>query len=131
MPCRICVTRSFFVVFLLVVAVRVWAQQPAASAAVRGRILDPQKRGVAAHVLVTYPRTGLTRETQADAAGRFSLPALAPGDVDLVITAPGFSDRRIENIHLEVGQAAEIDVDLHVSGVEQEVTVAGNAGTVN
>lgn len=120
-----------FVACIAVFAAPLRAQQPGAAAALRGRVLDPQKRGVAARVQIVYPRTGLTRETQADASGRFSLPALSPGDVDLLITAPGFSDRRIAGIHLEVGQAAEVAVDLRLSGVEERITVAGDAGTVN
>jgi len=42
------------------------AQQLGASAAIRGRVLDPQKRGVPARVQVRYARTGVTRDTTAD-----------------------------------------------------------------
>jgi hypothetical protein len=124
-------------VSLLLIACLVFAaapstgQQPGSAAALRGRVVDPQKRGVPARVQVIYPRTTLIRDTQADASGRFSLPALSPGDVDVLITAPGFSERRLAGIHLEVGQAAEVDVELRLSGVEEQVTVAGDAGTVN
>jgi Carboxypeptidase regulatory-like domain/TonB dependent receptor-like, beta-barrel len=118
-------------ILMIGVAGPVVAQQPGASAALRGRVLDPQKRGVSARVQVIYPRTGLTRETQADPAGHFALPAIAPGDVDLVVSAPGFADRRVQGIHLEVGQPAEVEIDLHLSAVEAQVTVAGDAGTVN
>jgi hypothetical protein len=129
--CRISVTRVFLAAILLATAAPLRAQQPGASATLRGRVLDPQKRGVAARVQVLYPRTGVTRDTHADASGRFALPALAPGDVDILISAQGFSDRRVEAVHLEVGQAAEMDIELSVSGVEEQVTVAGGAGTVN
>jgi hypothetical protein len=107
------------------------AQQPGASATLRGRVVDPQERGVPARVRVIDARTGLVRETQADASGHFSVPNIAPGDVDLVVTAQGFAERRVQGIHLEVGQAAEVDIDLRLSSVEEHVTVAGDAGTVN
>src|SRR5690348_10618099 len=102
---RISATRLFLLVFLFAVAAPLAAQQLGSAATLRGRVLDPQKHGVAGRIEVRYPRTGVTRETRADASGHFSLPALAPGDVDVLITAQGFADRRIEGVHLEVGQA--------------------------
>src|SRR4029077_19700836 len=66
------------------------AQQPAA-ATIRGRVLDPQHRGVAAQITVTQTRTGLEHQTFADAAGYFALISLPPDAVDLTVTAAGFA----------------------------------------
>ena len=123
----------WFCAFIIILAFTgpVAAQQPGASAALRGRVLDPQKRGVAARVQVIDSRTGLIRETRTDSSGYFGVPGIPPGDVDLVVMAQGFADRRVQGIHLEVGQAAEIEVDLRLSPVEERITVAGDAGTVN
>ncbi len=118
-------------VFVMALAAPVAAQPPGASAALRGRVLDPQQRGVPARVRVVHAHTGLTRETRADAAGNFALQNIAPGDVDLIVSAQGFADSRVEGIHLEVGQSAEVAIDLHLSAVREQVTVAGDAGTVN
>jgi hypothetical protein len=107
------------------------AQQPGASAALRGRVLDPQKRGVTAQVRIVDQRTGLTRETEADPAGNFALTNIPPGDIDLTVSAQGFAERRVQGIHLEVGQAAQVDVDLQLSAVQEAIIVAGDAGTVN
>jgi hypothetical protein len=106
------------------------AQQPSA-ATLRGRVLDPQGAGVAARISVTDVRTGLARETRADQSGRFTIAAIPPGTVDLLVAAPGFAERRVEGVLLEVGQTAEIEVGLRLSAVEEQVTVAGGAGTVN
>ena len=116
---------------LLVPVVCAAGQQPGAVATLRGRVLDPQRRGVAAQVRVVQLRTGLARETQSDAAGRFAVTNIPPGDVDLVVSAPGFAERRIQGIRLEVGQAAEVDIALQLSAVAEQVVVAGDAGTVN
>lgn len=124
-------TRWLGVLVIVGVTGSVAAQQPAASAALRGRVVDPQQRGVPARVQVIDTRTGVIRDTQADAAGNFAVPAIAPGDVDLVVSAHGFAERRVEGIHLEVGQSAAVDVELRLSPVEERVTVAGDAGTVN
>ncbi|MEO8256285.1 MAG: TonB-dependent receptor [Acidobacteriota bacterium] len=121
----------FLTVFLLACAAIPAAAQQPASATIRGRVLDPQGRGVIARVRVVQARTGLLRETQSDADGHFALTSIPPDQVDVVVSAAGFSERRIVAIQLEVGQAAEVDVDLQVAAVREQVTVAGNAGTVN
>ncbi len=105
-------------------------QQPGAVATLRGRVLDPQRQGVAAQIRVVQVSTGLARETQSDTAGHFAVTSIPPGDVDLIVSAPGFAERRIEGIRLEVGQAAEVEVPLQISAVEERVLVAGDAGSV-
>jgi len=105
------------------------AQQPAA-ATIRGRVLDPQHRGVAAQITVTQSRTGLERQTVADAAGYFALTSVPPDAVDLTVTAAGFAVQRMTGIQLEVGQTAEIEIVLQVAGVSERIAVAGDAGTV-
>jgi hypothetical protein len=107
------------------------AQQPGAVAGIRGRVIDPQRRGVEARVQVIQVSTGLERETRSDAAGYFAVTSIPPGDVDLIVTAPGFAERRIPGIRLEVGQAAEVEIPLRVSAVQEQITVAGDAGTVD
>jgi hypothetical protein len=116
---------------LLVPVVCAAGQQPGAVATLRGRVLDPQRRGVAAQVRVVQVRTGLARETQSDTAGRFAVTSIPPGEVDLVVSAPGFAERRIQGIRLEVGQAAEVEIAMQLSPVAEQVVVAGDAGTVN
>lgn len=106
-------------------------QQPGAVATLRGRVLDPQRRGVEAAVRVVQVSTGLARDTRSDADGYFAVTSIPPGDIDLVVTAQGFSERRVAGIRLEVGQAAEIEIPLQLSGVQEELTVAGGAGTVD
>src|SRR5439155_15209014 len=49
----------------------------------------------------------------------------------VIVSASGFAARRLLGIHLEVGQAAEVEIVLQLSPVHEQVTVAGDAGTVN
>src|SRR5437867_12267111 len=88
------------------------AAQPGAAATIRGRVLDPQGQGVIARVQIVPARTGLERDTQSDAAGYFALTNIQPGDVALVATAPGFAEHRIARIQLEVGQSADVEIEL-------------------
>jgi hypothetical protein len=108
-----------------------WAQQPGADATLRGRIVDPQRQGVIAHIQVIQARSGLTRETESDDGGRFSLTSLPPGNVELVLDAQGFAQQRVAGIQLEVGRAAEVVVELHLAAIEEKVTVTGDAGRVD
>jgi hypothetical protein len=60
-------------VLLCAMAVPAAGRQLGAVATLRGRVLDPQARGVSARVRVVQVSTGLERETQSDAAGHFAL----------------------------------------------------------
>lgn len=106
-------------------------QQAGAGATIRGRVLDPQRKGVEAKVQVVQTTTGLTRETRSDAEGYFALTSIPPGDVDVIVSAQGFAERRIVGLRLEVGQAAEVEVPLRISAIQEELTVAGGAGSVD
>ncbi len=107
------------------------AQEPGAAATIRGRVVDPQGQSVAARVRVVEARTGLSRETLADAAGRFTITSIPPGDVTVVATATGFAEWRSAVIRLEVGQVAQIDIAMTVAGVTEAVDVRAGAGTVD
>ena len=125
--------RFAWVVALLLVSTMVaeGAQQSTATATIRGRVLDAQGRGVVARVRIVQISTGLERATGSDPAGNFGVFNIPPGDVDVIVSAPGFTERRVPAVRLEVGTAAAIDVVLEISGIEQEVTVAGDAGSVD
>lgn len=116
---------------LLGIVVPVAAQQPGAVAGIRGRVIDPQRRGVEARVQVIQVSTGLERETRSDPAGYFAVTSIPPGDIDLVVTAQGFAERRIQGIRLEVGHTAEVEIPLRLSAIAEQITVAGDAGTVD
>ena len=107
------------------------AQQPGTVASIRGRVLDPQRRGVEAKVEVIQVSTGLTRETRSDTDGHFAVTNILPGEIDLIVQAQGFAERRVSAVRLEVGQTAEVEIPLQLSTVREQITVAGDAGTVD
>ena len=112
-------------------AIPLAAQQPGAAATLRGRVVDPQGRGVAARVRVVSAATGLERETRSDASGRFAVANIPPSDNDVIVSAQGFAERRMAGLRLEVGQAAAVEIVLRLSAVTEQITVAGDAGTVD
>src|SRR5215212_2861606 len=98
------------VVWLLCIALSlaepVAAQQPGATATLRGRVVDPQRRSVEAVVRVVQVNSALERETQSDRSGNFTILNITPGEVDVIVTATGFAERRIRGVRLGVGQSA-------------------------
>jgi hypothetical protein len=94
-------------------------------------IVDEQSQGISATVTVVQLATGLSRETKADEHGQFAIPQLPAGPTNVVIEAPGFSRETIDDLALEVGHVVDLTVHLQVSRVQERVTVAGNAGTVD
>jgi hypothetical protein len=121
----------WLVCIALFLAEPVAAQQPGATATLRGRVLDPQRRGVEAVVRVVHVNSALDRETRSDSSGNFAMSNITPGEVEVIVTAPGFAERRIRSVRLEVGQSAEVEVGFELSVVTEQVIVAGDAGTVD
>ena len=79
-------------VILLSVLVTVCARAQAGGATLSGVIIDTSGKVVPnAKVSARNGATGQTAETQTDAAGRYSLPSLAPGEFEVSISAEGFS----------------------------------------
>jgi Carboxypeptidase regulatory-like domain len=107
------------------------AQQPGAGASLRGRVVDPQRQGVEARVQVVQVSTGLARETRSDPSGYFAISNIPPGEIDVIVSRQGFAERRVSGVRLEVGQAAEVEIDLRLSAVQEQVTVSGDAGSVD
>lgn len=83
------------------------ALEPLASIA--GKVREGEERPVAG---ATVSLAGSKRRTATDADGRFSLEAIDPGDVRLVVAAPGFRVERL-SLTLAPGEARSLPaVDL-------------------
>ncbi len=106
------------------------AQAAGATASVRGRVLNAQGQGVVARVQVIQQRTGLTRETQSDTDGNFAIASLPPGEIAVVVTAPGLPAWKTDRVLLEVGQTVQLDVRL-AAAVRDEVTVRAGPDAVD
>ena len=87
------------------------AQTP--SATVLGRLLDPAGAAVAgASVRVRNVDTNEIRTAETQGEGEYSIPALSPGNYELVVEKAGFKLLRQEHLVLQVGQAARVDATL-------------------
>jgi hypothetical protein len=81
-------------------------------------------------ITVTETRTNRQRVVVPTSDGVYTAASLAPGDYRLDIELSGFKPVRREGIRLSTGEKACIDFDLTVGGVQDQVTVVGDAPIV-
>jgi hypothetical protein len=80
---------------------------------------------VGAHIHLSEVSTGAAREVVSNATGLYEIAGLQPGAYSLTVESQGFAQLK-ENIDLEVGQQATLDIDLRVNKDSQTVTVAAS-----
>ena len=99
---------------------------------IAGRILDSEG-GVLPGVTVTarQTETGLQRTTTSDAQGRYTIAALPRGAYEIRAELTGFRGLIRSGVTLTVAQTAVVDLTMTVGGVSEQITVVGEAPTVN
>src|SRR6202163_2410507 len=101
------------------------------AASIAGMGTDSSGAPVAsATVTAKDTETGAVRTTITDNAGRFQLVSLAIGRYEVSASKSGFRDAVRTGIRLVVGQEANVDLPLQVSGVTAEVRVSEDAPLV-
>ncbi|MBI4874357.1 MAG: TonB-dependent receptor [Acidobacteria bacterium] len=83
-----------------------------------------------AGVTVSSKATGLTRETAADDAGRYSLLNILAGTYDLKVSAPGFRTSTKVDVEISINTVTRVDMRLEVGAVSEQVTVAASAAVL-
>jgi Carboxypeptidase regulatory-like domain/TonB dependent receptor len=111
--------------FALAFAVSAPAQTQITTGTVQGTVQDEQGAVVpGATVEVKNLDTNLTRTLQTDDGGRFVFLQLPPGRYTLTVSKQGFATLKQEEFTLTVGQAANLDLKMKVSGVNETITVS-------
>ncbi len=78
-----------------------------------------------ASVVIKNIAQGTTRNLVTNSNGEYLAAALAPGQYNVTVSAPGFRKYQAEGVTLRVAQNARIDVTMAVGNVQEEVTVRG------
>jgi hypothetical protein len=102
------------------------------NAVITGAIYDQDKAvlpGVT--ITVTNQATGITRETVSGPEGLFVIPTLLPGTYTIRAELAGFQTRTQEGLVLAIGQELNLDLTLAVAGLQESVTVTGEAPIVD
>lgn len=85
-------------------------KDPAASAAITGKVLDYQSGETLAGVAVSVEGTDLKVYTDLD--GNFSIEGLVPGTYNLVLSMISYKSSLVENLELQANEKEEIDIKL-------------------
>ena len=101
------------------------------SGAISGVITDAQSAvlpGVA--LTLRNTETGFTRTAVTEADGRYRLAGLSPGRYDLKAELSGFAPVEVTDITLTIGLDVGVNIALQLGGVEESLTVTGQASIV-
>jgi hypothetical protein len=121
---------TLLTVFLCVFNFQNICAQDLDTVAISGRVLDQNGATIpGAEVEAKLIKTGLTRKTTSDAAGRYRLIQLEPGNYLIQISAAGFATQHIENVATVSSQSLQFDVTLIPSTVIVEPVVVTTAET--
>jgi hypothetical protein len=91
---------------------------------ITGTVKDPTGASVSgAAVVAVNAATGIKQQTTANDQGVFSFPALAVGQYNVQISAPGFTAYRKNGVVIDVNSAPQIDVTLQLGGASTTVEV--------
>jgi hypothetical protein len=115
----------------MVAAVMLVTAAPAfgqATSTFNGRVLD-QGDAVLPGVTVTATNvsTGVTRSTVTNAEGSYSMPGLEPGVYRIETELSGFSPSVRQNVNLVVNATLTVDFKLALAGLQESLTVTGEA----
>jgi hypothetical protein len=99
-----------------------------ATAELSGEILDTTGAAVAqAKVSATSTATNQVHETVSNAAGRYVISLLPPGEYLLSAEAPGFKKLVQTGIVLQINQQAELNLTLQVGQINETMEVTAQA----
>jgi hypothetical protein len=95
---------------------------------ISGKVVDPANLALpGATVTVTEQNTGFTRTVVTAETGTYLIPNLEPGIYTLTVELSGFAELKQADIALVAGSALTIDQKMQVAGLQETVTVTGEA----
>ena len=101
------------------------------SSAVQGTVLDPSSATVPnAKVTLKSNRTGISSQTETTTSGFYRFSALAPGDYEVMVLAPGFRAAAI-SLNLTTSQTRDLNLSLEVQGTGETVSVSSEASVLD
>jgi hypothetical protein len=97
-----------------------------------GKVTDPKGAAVSgAAITVSDPISNQTFAAITDAEGRYKVEGLPPGSYSLTVSAKGFTDGRRDDVKIEEGVTATVDIKLEIAPIEAAVTVAAASTRAN
>jgi outer membrane receptor protein involved in Fe transport len=121
---------SLFIFGVALLPLCAHAQESINYASLAGRVTDPQGASIAgAEVTARHTGTNVKVSVITEQDGRFRFPFLKVGSYDVDVRAQGFK-AFTRPLVVNVGSAFQLPIRLEVGGLEEKVTVTGDAGTI-
>ena len=103
-----------------------------ATSQLNGSVTDQSGASVSnAKITLTDTANGLQRNTTSNEAGLYQFLEVPPGKYKLQATGQGFSPYTASNVTLIVKTPSTLNIKFQVAGIEQSVTVEGQAPLIN
>jgi hypothetical protein len=97
-------------------------------ATVKGQVIDESKAAIpGATVTMLNQETNETASAVSNAEGNYTVPFLRPGLYTLTVELSGFQKYLRKDMRLEVGQTAQVTVQMSVAGVTEQMTVTAES----
>ena len=121
---------SLALALLLALSSAVFAQQGTTD--LRGLLQDEQGGALpGVTVVVRNQDTGMFRETVSNDDGTYFVSGLVPGMYEISAELQGFKKFARQNVPLEIGRTASVDITLEVGALTEVVTVTGSTTTLD
>ena len=119
----------FAVALTAIAASPLLAQQ--ASSGMQGKVVDESGLSLpGVTILVTHEQSGMFRQVVSSADGTYYVTGVLPGPYKVGAELSGFT-RFERSVQLAVGNVSAIDITLKVGGLEETLTVTGQAPLVD
>ena len=119
---------SFAALLVLTISIVTMAQSQGSSGQIVGVVTDSNGAAVPnATVKVTNKETGLERSATTSGDGLYTVVLLPPGTYNVVAESSGFAAATIDDVVVNVGRTADVNVTLGASGVQATVLVTAEA----
>jgi len=100
----------------------------AATASLSGLVTDSSAAAIpGVQVVALNTQTGVSVETKTNESGLYSFPSLPPGQYQVSAKKDGFRTYVANDVRLEVGAQAKIDISLEIGSLSETVEVKATA----
>ncbi|MEO8505629.1 MAG: TonB-dependent receptor [Acidobacteriota bacterium] len=120
-----------FVVAIVTLTGALLAQSQATTGVIEGTVVDPSGAALpGATVAVKNTATNFEKTITTEANGRFRALLLPLGPYQVTASLQGFATLIRDGLDLQVGQSVNLQLQMQISAVQEQITVSGEAPTV-